>query len=140
MSVSLDPPLVVVSIGNQARLNHLLPRSMRYGVSFLREGDEIFSRHFAGRPVEGLQVPFVRKKDMPVLDGAIGCVVARVVDIHPAGDHTFYIGQVEYLEAHAARPLLFFAGQYRALDPEPKQPMEAWLDDELFFFDPGGTL
>ncbi len=140
MSVSLDPPLVLISVGNQAHLNNLLPQSGRYGISILGENHEYFSRHFAGRPVEGLAIPFVRKKDMPVLEGAAACLVARVVDIHPAGDHTLYIGQVEYLEACEARPLLFFAGKYRALDPEARHPMQTWLDDELFFFDPGGTL
>ena len=140
MSVSLEPPLVMVSVGNKARLNSLLPQSGRYGVSILGENDEHFSRHFAGRPVEGLAIPFVRKENMPVLEGAVACLVARVIDIHPAGDHTFYIGQVEYLEARESRPLLFYAGKYRTLDPEAKHPMQAWLDDELFFFDLGGTF
>jgi flavin reductase (DIM6/NTAB) family NADH-FMN oxidoreductase RutF len=140
MSVSLNPPLVVISVGHKARLNSLLPQSRRYGVSILGEEAEHFSRHFAGRPVEGLSIPFVTKKGMPVLKGAVACLVARVVDIHPAGDHTFYIGQVEYLETNKGRPLLFFAGKYRALDPEARHPMEVWLDDELFFFDPSGGM
>ena len=140
MSVSLEPPLVLISVGNKARLNSLLPQSGRYGISILGETHEHFSRHFAGRPVEGLEIPFVKKQGIPVLEEAVACLVARVVDIHPAGDHTLYIGQVEYLEAKQTRPLLFYAGAYRALDPEARHPMQAWLDDELFFFDPGGTL
>ncbi|MBI1882138.1 MAG: flavin reductase family protein [Chloroflexi bacterium] len=140
MSVSLEPPLVVISVGSHARLNSLLPQSGRYGVSILGENHEHFSRHFAGRPIERLAIPFVRKKDIPVLEGAVACLVARVIDIHPVGDHICYIGQVEYLEAREARPLLFYAGKYRTLNPEAKHPMQAWLDDELFFFDPGGTL
>jgi len=132
--------LVLISVGNKARLNTLLPQSGRYGISILTEDHEQFSRHFAGRPVEGLTIPFVRKKDMAVLADAVTCLVARVVDIHPAGDHTLYIGQVEYLETREARPLLFYAGKYRALDPEARHPMQGWLDDEMFFFDPGGTL
>ena len=140
MSVSLEPPLVLISVGNKARLNSLLPQSRSYGVSILSENHEHFSRHFAGRPAEGLVIPFVKKKGIPVLEGAAVCLVARVVDIHPVGDHTLYIGQVEYLETNEARPLLFFAGKYRTLNPEPKHPMQAWLDDELFFFDPSGTL
>ncbi|MCL4296948.1 MAG: flavin reductase family protein [Anaerolineae bacterium] len=140
MSVSLEPPLVLISVGNKARLNSFLPQSMSYGVSILSEQHEHFSRHFAGRPVEGLAIPLVKKKGVPVLEGAAACLVARVVDIHPAGDHTLYIGQVEYLETSETRPLLFFAGKYRMLDPEPKHPMEAWIDHGLFFFDPSGGL
>jgi flavin reductase (DIM6/NTAB) family NADH-FMN oxidoreductase RutF len=137
MSISLDPPLVVVSIGNKTRLNSLLPQSRRYGVSILGENDEAFSRHFAGRPVEGLEIPFVRKMDMPVLDGAVACLVAKVVEVFPGGDHTLYLGQVEHLEWRDARPLLFYSGKYHQLPPEPLHPMQQWLDDELFFFHPG---
>jgi flavin reductase (DIM6/NTAB) family NADH-FMN oxidoreductase RutF len=136
MSVSLEPPLVLVSVANKARLNGLLPRSRSYGVSILSENHEHFSQHFAGRPVEGLAIPLVKKRDVPVLEGAAACLVARVVDIHPAGDHTLYIGQVEYIELSETRPLLFFAGKYRTLDPEPKHPLHAWLDEDVFFFDP----
>ena len=55
-----------------------------------------------------------------------------------AGDHTLYIGHVEYLETDEMRPLLFYSRNYRTLDPESKRPMEAWLDYELFLFEPDG--
>ena len=97
MSVSLQPPLILVSLGNQTRLHQLLPQSMRYGVSILGEGQLAFSNHFAGRPDDTLEIPFVRKHAMPLLDGAVAHMVARVVDAHDAGDHTLYIGEVEYL-------------------------------------------
>jgi flavin reductase (DIM6/NTAB) family NADH-FMN oxidoreductase RutF len=42
----------------------------------------------------------------------IGC---RVVDTHPAGDHTLFIGEVEYLAQFEARPLLFHSGAYSSL-------------------------
>jgi flavin reductase (DIM6/NTAB) family NADH-FMN oxidoreductase RutF len=133
MSISLEPPLVLVSIGNKARLNSLLPQSRRYGVSILTEQHEIYSRHFAGRPVEGLQIPFVRKLDLPVLEGAIACIVAQVVEIIPAGDHTLYLGQVEYLEYHDERPLLFYAGKYRQLDLTAEEK-KGWADDAAQLF------
>ena len=47
--------------------------------------------------------------------------VVEVIDIHPAGDHTLYIGQVEYFEARDEKPLLFYAGKYHQLPGrEPK--------------------
>jgi flavin reductase (DIM6/NTAB) family NADH-FMN oxidoreductase RutF len=66
--------------------------------------------------------------------------VTSVVQTIPAGDHTLYLGQVEYLWWQDERPLLFYAGRYRKLDRRPKQPMEEWLDDELFFFQPGDSF
>jgi len=137
MSVSLEPPLVLISVGNKARLNSLLPQSGRYGISILSEVHEHFSRHFAGRPVEGLEIPFVRKKGVPVLEGAVASLVAQVVNVFPAGDHTLYLGQVEHLEWRDDRPLLFYSGKYHQLPPEPLHPMQQWPDEDLFFFQPG---
>jgi flavin reductase (DIM6/NTAB) family NADH-FMN oxidoreductase RutF len=137
MSVSLEPPLVLISIGNKARLNVLLPHSRRFGVSMLNENHEMISRHFAGRPMEGLEIPLVRKRDMPVLEGAVASLVARVVNVVPAGDHTLYLGQVEHLDWREDRPLLFYSGKYHQLPPEPLHPMQQWQDDEMFFFHPG---
>lgn len=133
MSISLEPPLVLISVGNKARLNSLLPRSRRYGVSILSAEHEIYSRHFAGRPVEGLHIPFVRKKDLPVLADSIACIVANVVEIFPGGDHTLYLGQVEYLEYQEERPLLFYAGKYRQLDPTAEEK-KGWADDAALLF------
>jgi flavin reductase (DIM6/NTAB) family NADH-FMN oxidoreductase RutF len=118
LSVSLDPPLVLVSMGNNSNMNKLLPQAMRYGVSFLAQSQQQLSQHFAGKPVEGLQVPFVRKAEMNVIDGALAHIVARVVDVFVAGDHTLYIGQVEHLSYNNEKPLVFFAGKYREITGE----------------------
>jgi flavin reductase (DIM6/NTAB) family NADH-FMN oxidoreductase RutF len=116
VSVSLDPPLVLVSIDNRANLHRILPQSKRYGVSILSDKQEDFSQHFAGRPKEGSEIPFVERAGVPLLDGALAHLVCEVVDAHPAGDHTLYIGRVEYLDYHDGAPLLFFTGVYRNLE------------------------
>ena len=115
VSVSLDPPLVLVSVDNRAHMHEMLQRTGRYGVSVLAEDQETLSNHFAGRPVEGLEARFVTRHGVPLIEGAIAYFVARVVDAHPAGDHTLYIGRVEHFEVSDARPLLFHGGQYQQL-------------------------
>lgn len=117
MSVSLDPPLLVVSVGHKARLHDLLQQTGRYAVSILRHDQEDYSSHFAGWPVEGLEVEFERREEYPVLPDALAYFVCRVVDAHPAGDHTLYIGQVEYLEYDEGEPVLFYCGKYRQMTP-----------------------
>ncbi len=140
MSVSLEPPLIVVSIGHNTRLHQFLPQSMCYGVSILEESQLAFSNHFAGRPDDTLETPFVRKHEMPLLDGALAHMVARVVDAHEAGDHTLYIGEVEYLHYLDGRPLLYYAGGYNQLKADPKPEHLHWQDNELFFFPVSGSL
>jgi len=134
MSVSLQPPLIAISLGHHTRLHHLLPESMRYGVSILDESQLRFSNHFAGRPDDTLEIPFVQIAGMPLLEGALAHMVARVVDAHEAGDHTLYIGEVEYLDYQNGRPLLYYAGGYNHLKTDPKPDHTIWYDNEVFFF------
>ena len=126
LSVSLDPPLVLVSLNNRSRMNTHLHLGKRYGINVLSASQEEHSRHFGGRPVEGLEVNWLPRldADVPLLHGCVAHIVARVVDIHPAGDHMLYIGHVEYLRYWEQRPLLFFSGKYKQV--EAHEPMDAW--------------
>ena len=138
MSVSLHPPLIVVAVGHQTHLHELLPKSNRYGVSILSEGQLPLSNHFAGRPDDTLEIPFVEAAGMPVLRGALAHLVARVVDMHVAGDHTLYIAEVEYLKYDSGRPLLYYAGGYNHLKADPQPDHTGWYDNEIFFFSTPG--
>ena len=116
VSVSLDPPLVLVSVDHRASMHRILPKSKRYGVSILNNEQEYLSQHFGGRPREDADIPFVWTSGMPLLEGALAHLICEVVDEHPAGDHTLYIGRVEYLDYASGAPLLFYTGAYRHLE------------------------
>src|SRR5258708_5600205 len=94
MSVSLHPPLVLISIGQNAQMYKLLGPDIRYGVSILSDDQEVLSRHFGGRPMDGLEIAFVQENGVPLLKGAIAHLVAKVVDAHQAGYHTLFIWEV----------------------------------------------
>ena len=126
VSVSLDPPLVLVSVDNQTKMHQLLPQTGRYGVSILAEEQRALSQHFAGQPQEGLEVPFVWHDGLPLLEGSVAHLICRVVDPHPAGDHTLYIGRVEYLDYRDAAPLLFYTGNYQNLDVQVRETPYWW--------------
>lgn len=113
MSVSLKPPLVAICIDERANAHETLLEAERYGVSVLREGQEALSDHFAGRPVdlEGRTV-YEDSGGFPVVAGALSHLVCRVVDTHPAGDHTLFIAEVERAVVHEGTPLLYFGGRY----------------------------
>ncbi|MBX3000277.1 MAG: flavin reductase family protein [Caldilineaceae bacterium] len=112
LSVSLDPPLVLVSVDKRAHLHAMLSGGSRYGVSILKADQAAYSQHFAGFGAPDLQPEFTWVEGFPLLENALGYVIARVVDAHAAGDHTLYIGQVEYLAWDEGEPLLYFRGQY----------------------------
>jgi len=119
MSVSLAPPLVAVAVDHRARMHRLLQESGRYGVSILAEDQELLARHFSGRPQENIEIRFEWQRDLPLIAGALAHIVCRIVQAVPAGDHTLFIGQVEYLNHRDGAPLLFYGSNYRRLEVQP---------------------
>jgi flavin reductase (DIM6/NTAB) family NADH-FMN oxidoreductase RutF len=73
------------------------------------------SDHFAGRAAADARIKFTNRAGAVLLDGAVAYFAVKVVDVHPAGDHTLYVGSVEYFEFRDDKPLLFYAGKYRQL-------------------------
>lgn len=116
MSVSLEPPLVLVSVRRSSRFNQYVQDGGHYGVNFLADDQLHISNHCGGRPVDGLDVPFTLEHAAPLVRDSLAQMVARVVAIHEAGDHLLYVGRVEHLGVGEPRePLLFHAGQYKQL-------------------------
>ncbi|PFO08685.1 flavin reductase [Bacillus sp. AFS076308] len=113
MSVSLDPKLVLISIGHRAKFLEKVSQSKKYTVNILAEDQEHYSRHFAGKPGEAVE--FETLAELPVLKGAITQIACEVVSEHVEGDHTLFIGKVIDLRLEDKDPLLFFSGKYRQL-------------------------
>jgi flavin reductase (DIM6/NTAB) family NADH-FMN oxidoreductase RutF len=113
MSVSLEPPLVLISLGNKAKMASRLSESDHYGVSILAHSQESVARLFAG-PRHPMRPPeFEWLGGVPVIAGSLVQLKARIVDRHLAGDHTLFIGQVEHLEMRDGQPLLFHTGAFK---------------------------
>lgn len=116
MSVSLEPPLVLISVDRRARMNALLGEGKRFGISVLADEQEALSDHFAGRSRGGpVEARFLSVKETPLLEGAVAHLVARIVRSYWGGDHSLFLGRVEYARYGEGRPLLFHAGKYERL-------------------------
>ena len=116
MSVSLEPPLVLVSVDRRTKMCNLLHEGCHYGVSVLCETQSALSDRFAGRADEGLPEPrFALVRDTPLVDGALAHFVAVVSRSYWGGDHSLFLGRVEYARHHSGSPLLFHGGRYERL-------------------------
>jgi len=120
LSVSLDPPLVAVSIAREAAMHELLREAGGFTASLLAGGQEWLAQHFArGVPPIGMWHGVETEegdRGAPLLAGALGWIECRLVAEHEAGDHTLFVGEVESvrLGSHAP-PLLYLDGTYRTL-------------------------
>ena len=119
MSVSLRPPLVLISLDRRARMCAMLHEGTHFGVSVLAQGQAELSDKFAGRAVDA-EADFVVVGDTPLVGGALAHLVARVVRSYWGGDHSLFLGHVEYARYGSGRPLLFHGGRYEKLVDEPQ--------------------
>ena len=121
MSVSLRPPLVLVSIDRRARMGALLHEGTRFGVSVLEAKQTGLSDRFAGRVADDPpEATFEVVHETPLVEGALAHLVARVVRSHWGGDHSLFLGQVEFARYGEGRPLLFHGGRYERLVEDPR--------------------
>jgi len=100
VSLSLEPPLVGISIALQASLHELLRDADEWTVSILAGDQDHLAQHFAlSVPPIALwnRIP-VREDDPRLIVGAAGWLVARTVDQFRTGDHTFFVGEILSLE------------------------------------------
>jgi len=119
MSVSLDPPLIVVSIGKNQKMHDIILRSGQYSVSVLSEHQKEISNHFAGQHNPKLKVDFEKKEGIPFLQQNSSYFLTQVVSTHSEGDHTLFVGKVVAFDVQEKEtPLLFYKGQYRTLQKE----------------------
>jgi flavin reductase (DIM6/NTAB) family NADH-FMN oxidoreductase RutF len=120
MSVSLQPPLIVISVDRRARMNGLLREGVLFGVSVLEERQSALSDRFAGRTGDGADPEFELVHDTPLVEGALAHLVARVVRSYWGGDHSLFLGRVEYVRYGEGTPLLFHGGGYGRVAGNPR--------------------
>jgi flavin reductase (DIM6/NTAB) family NADH-FMN oxidoreductase RutF len=115
VSLSLEPPLVGVSVSNQAAMHELLRAAGGFALSLLAGDQEAHAQHFArGVP------PFAHWHGIPVregtlgaplLEGALGWLECRLHSEYEAGDHTLFVGEVMTVESGRPGPALVHVGQ-----------------------------
>jgi flavin reductase (DIM6/NTAB) family NADH-FMN oxidoreductase RutF len=114
MSVSLEPPLVLISVASRAKMAAVLNREPHYGLSILSCPQEPISAHFAKRGSRR-ELEFEWHEGVPLIAGALGHLVCRIVERIVLGDHTLFVGEVVHHCRREGPPLLYFAGGYQRL-------------------------
>jgi flavin reductase (DIM6/NTAB) family NADH-FMN oxidoreductase RutF len=119
VSLSLEPPLIGISIGKQASVYELLRVAGVFTVSILGDGQEDLARRFAaGHPpiIHWEGVEEIEGHHAPRIAGALGWIEATTLSEHDAGDHTFFIAQVDAVERGPAQGALMYRDRsYHAL-------------------------
>jgi flavin reductase (DIM6/NTAB) family NADH-FMN oxidoreductase RutF len=116
-SLSLDPQLVMVAVDQACTSIGTFETSGHYAVNILREEQRELSIRFAeleeGRFAGVPWKPGVLGS--PVIEGVLGVIECRTVQVVCAGDHQVLIGQVVVVWIGEGRPLIFYKGAYTRL-------------------------
>ncbi|SOD65997.1 NADH-FMN oxidoreductase RutF, flavin reductase (DIM6/NTAB) family [Streptomyces zhaozhouensis] len=124
LSVSLDPPLVLVSVRGGSRMDEILEQRDRWAASLLGAEQRPLAGRFAmrGRLSDRLlfrEVPHTlgELSGAPLVEGALAALECETESRVEAGDHTLVIGRVlrTALAPEAGGPLLYYRGDYRRL-------------------------
>jgi flavin reductase (DIM6/NTAB) family NADH-FMN oxidoreductase RutF len=117
-SLSLDPPLVLVCIGDAASIADTMANAEFFAVNILAEDQEPLSRRFSAKDEDRFEnIAMTRgAHGLPLLDGALAHVQCRVTARHPGGDHTIVVGEVIATASREGDPLLYYRGGYTRLD------------------------
>jgi flavin reductase (DIM6/NTAB) family NADH-FMN oxidoreductase RutF len=114
MSVSIDPPLVLVSLDRGSNTLPALQRSQHFVVNFLAAGREELALRFAGKSpdkFEGIAWAATARHGLPVLhEDTVAYIACEVANEIEAGDHVLFLGRVFEAKPPEADslPLLYF--------------------------------
>jgi flavin reductase len=131
-SVSIDPPLILVSIARNARAAAGLSGSPLV-VNVLAADQLDLARHFAGQPQDGVKIPWSQHHSPPRLRGAVAWIECLPYAEIKAGDHILYLGRVSSHRRLSKEPLLFQTGRFRLVgdhvgsQPEAEPNLPGWL-------------
>ena len=117
LSLSLNPPLVLISVDKSAQCYSCFECRNSFTVNFLSEHQEELSRRFATKGIDkfaGLKWHEGRN-GAAVLDDVLGYVECTITQCFDGGDHTIVVGEILHADASGERPLLFFKGKYQRL-------------------------
>lgn len=117
-SVSLDPPLLLVCIANNAGSAPFLREAERFAVNVLQIGQQPTSNRFAGKGEDRFAATAWETGEFgtPVLTGSLSSFECVRDAVHDGGDHFLLVGRVVKAIFEPRRdPLLYFRGKYRKL-------------------------
>lgn len=119
--ISIDPPIVGVSISPSRYTWEMLQGSEYFGVSLLGTGQEEAAKVFgteSGRDKDKFEMlgiePMMAAHDIPLIEGTLAAFVCKKLRTVEIGDHHQVFGEVvEAWKGKDMEPLQWFGSQFR---------------------------
>lgn len=123
ISVSLDPPLMLVSVQRDSRLNPVIKSEGSFAINFLADDQEGLSRLFASPERSGGLSAVSSlgggygETGSALVAGAISSVECELEATYTGGDHDLFIGRVVFVHPGETgkNPLVYHEGAYPSI-------------------------
>ncbi|GAA1946240.1 hypothetical protein GCM10009837_85390 [Streptomyces durmitorensis] len=118
MSLSLEPPSLLVSLGSRSGTLARILDSGSFAVNVLSWSDRALTRKFATGTAEErfAGVGWDLMHQVPVLSRSAAALVCQVHETVPLFDHTLVVGTVSWAQAGEAHPAVYYGNELRALE------------------------
>ena len=119
LSVSLDPPLILVSVDRSSQMHEFLKRGKCFAINLLTHAQEELSRRFATtgpKDFSDLRLT-TAETGAPIFLDALAFIECQINQVIPGGDHDLFLGEPVAGEIYEGEPLIFYSGKYTQLIP-----------------------
>jgi 3-hydroxy-9,10-secoandrosta-1,3,5(10)-triene-9,17-dione monooxygenase reductase component len=113
-SVSLDPPMVLWSIGRSSTNYAVFVGARHFAVHVLAAHQDALATRFAQRGIDRFAGLALERGPggIPLLSGCAARFQCRLAFQHEGGDHVILVGEVLALDQSECEPLVFKGGRY----------------------------
>ena len=115
-SVSLDPPLVLVSVDRKTKAFNFL-QDNNFTVNILRESQRDTAIHFSGRPLDVPPFEWEKRENCHRLRDSLAFIECEPWAEYDGGDHVLYIGKVKHFEYSNGSALGYYRGKFSTITP-----------------------
>jgi steroid delta-isomerase-like uncharacterized protein len=114
MSLSLEPPTIVVCIGKTSRSHDLFTSAKSFAVNILAGDQVAVAKQFAVSGADKFNGIAWRSGILgtPLIENCAAFLEAEVVECLRASTHTVFIGQVAFVESSSRPPLIYMASNF----------------------------
>ncbi|HZR48592.1 MAG TPA: flavin reductase family protein [Streptosporangiaceae bacterium] len=116
-SVSLNPPLVLISLSRQSRTLSAIAEHGAFGVNVLSWRHRGLAGRFAEPHTDRFaDVPYRLQDSVPILEDAMAALVCELEQLFPAADHTLVLGRPQwYVCDDSQDPVVLFGGTHQRI-------------------------
>ena len=134
-SVSMDPPLVLWSLGKSARSLPAFEAAKHFAINILAADQMDVSNHFATQQENKFNSVNFESGigDVPLLTGCAATIQCETSMVYEGGDHIIFVGEVIDYDDFDKPGLAFSKGKYALSQPHPSLKPKPHPTDENAF-------